>query len=196
MLPSTFLAWFALYRYPAFYVGAILEGPILMTLSGVFLRLGYVQFWPVYIALILGDLTGDLAWYGIGHWYARPFLARFGKFFSITEAALQSTERFYRRHHSNILFFSKLTMGFGFALPILMTAGMIRVPLRKFIALNVLGQMVFTGLLLSLGYYFGNAIVAINEGFRVFSIIAFIAFIYLLFHGIGLFLRRRFFPHS
>ena len=106
MTAQTFISWFLTYKYLAVYVGAILEGPVLMTACGLLVKLGIVKFWYVYLALIFGDLTGDLAWYWIGHSYAHGFVKRFGRFVSIDEAMLERVKGVFHRHHEKILFLS------------------------------------------------------------------------------------------
>ncbi len=186
-----FLAWFSAYKYAAFYVGAILEGPILMTMAGFMVRMGYVEFWPVFLALIVGDLTADLGWYALGRWTQRKFVKRFGKFFSVDEQMLARTEKLFHRHHVNILFFSKITMGFGFAIPILMTAGMARIPLKKFILLNSFGQAVWTGFLMAVGYFFGNVYHLLDAGLRAMSVVAFVLVVAALLFGFHRYIRQK-----
>ena len=164
-----------------------------MTFCGFLLKLGYLNFWPLYGVLMAGDLTGDIFWYGVGYFYARPFTRRFGRFFGLTEALLVKAESAFEKHDQNILFFSKITMGFGFALVTLMAAGMARVPLKKFMIVNALGQCVWTGLLLSIGYFFGDLYLTFNEGIRDVSLAAFAVIVIVAVFGLGRYLRGRHF---
>ena len=179
------------YKYLLIFLAAIAEGPVLMTFSGFLLKVGYASFWPLYVVLMAGDLTADILWYGVGYYYAHPFVKRFGHFFGVNEALLAKTQAAFARHQKTILFLSKITMGFGFALVVLITAGMVRVPLRKYILFNALGQFVWTGLLLSVGYFFGNLYLRIDEGLRVMSVFAFVLIVFALLSGINRYLRTR-----
>ena len=136
------LAAVASLKYPLFFVGAIIEGPILFMIGGFLLRLGLVSLAPLFIAFMLGDLVGDVIWYGLGHWVAGPMMRRHGHFLSLTPERLERVKALFSKHHEKILFISKATLGFGTSvgtLVILLTAGVSRVSLRKFILLNAAG---------------------------------------------------------
>ena len=58
---------------------------------------------------------------------------------------------------------------------------MLRVPFDEYLALNFVGQLVWTTVMLSVGYVFGNLYVVVNDVFsRTFIIGASILFIYLM----------------
>lgn len=178
-------------RYPLIFFVAIFEGPILMTFCGFLIRIGAVSFLPVYIVLILGDLAGDLLWYGIGLRFAHPFIKRFGRYFSMSEDLVKKVETIFRRRHNVILFLSKITMGFGFAVVILMVAGKIRVPLRQFLLMNILGQFIWTAVLLSVGYFFGTFYMSVNQELQTVSLVAFLICMSALLYGLGRFIREQ-----
>lgn len=135
---------------------ACAEGPMLSVLCGILIRAGLFDFWPVYLALMFGDLIGDVIWYQIGKHLGHRFIARFGKYFNITEEKVVKATEIFHKHKNRILLISKITNGFGLALVTLVTAGMVRIPFRRYIALNAMGQLVWTGILLTAGYFFGN----------------------------------------
>ncbi len=154
-------------------VVAILEGPFLSIFFGILLHLGYFSFIPVYCALMLGDLIGDVVWYYIGYHYGRRAISRFGKRFKITESDVEKTEALFHKHKHKILFISKITNGFGFALVVLMTAGIARIPFKRYITINVVGQMIWSGILLGIGYFFSESYTRIESvAGKVFFIIA------------------------
>ncbi len=162
-----------------------------MTMSGFLLRLGTVDFLPVYIVLMAADLTGDCIWYAIGYYYARPFARKYGHFIGLTENALAKTEHVFQKYHNRILFLSKITMGFGFALVVLVTAGMTRVPFKKYFAFNALGEIIWTGFLLAIGYFYGNVYLTINKDLRWLSLGVFIVILLGIFYGLNRFLKMR-----
>lgn len=105
---------------------------------------------------MLGDLIGDVIWYQIGRHFGKPFIARFGKFFNITEEKVTKATEIFHKHKSKILIISKITNGFGLALVTLISAGIARIPFKHYLALNITGQLVWTGMLLFVGYFFGG----------------------------------------
>lgn len=126
MSPATLIVLIATYRYIILVPAALLAGFPVGMVTGVVIRLGYLDFPLAYLCLMLGELIGDAWWYWVGYFRGESFAKRFGKCVGITEADLATTKRFFRKYDRRILFSSKLTTGFGFAIPILFTAGMSR----------------------------------------------------------------------
>ena len=189
--PDFLTSWLSTYKYVVIFLVALVEGPIIMTISGFFFKLGYFTFWPLYLTLMAGDLAADILWYGVGRYAAHPFIKKYGYFFSVSDELLHKTEALVKRHSNKILFLSKITMGLGFALVILIAAGMARVPFRKYLAFNIAGQFIWTGFLLAIGYFFGNLYLVINEGLRTAALIAFLVILIGAVHGISRYLRKR-----
>ena len=188
---QAFLSWIGTYKYLIVFILAIAEGPVIMTISGFFLRIGEFSFWPLYLTLMAGDLAADTLWYAVGYHWGRPFIEKYGKFVSISQELVQKTENAFHRHQNKILFLSKITMGLGFALVILITAGIAKIPFRKYIIFNLVGQFVWTGALILVGYSFGNLYLTINEGLRDASLIAFILLAIAAVYGVSRYLRER-----
>lgn len=178
---SAIIAFFLQYKYSSLAVIAFLEGPNIMMVSGLLVKIGTLSLIPTYIALFIGDFLSDTMFYYIGYFFGNRFVRTFGSYFDITEGNIESMKRLFYTHKKKILMGSKLTAGFGFALATLMTAGMIRIPFGEYLLLNFLGQFVWTALLLSIGYFFGNLYVVIdNDAGRIFVVaLAFIT-LYLL----------------
>lgn len=150
------LGFLSFSRYAVVFVLCIVEGPVVMMTSGFLLRLGQFQIVPLYFSLMAGDFTADLVWYAIGRFGAWPLINRFGKFFNITPEIIVKIEKRFKTYQNKILFISKITMGFGFALATLIVAGLLRVDFKKYAILNLLGGFIWTAFLLVVGYFFGN----------------------------------------
>jgi membrane protein DedA with SNARE-associated domain len=134
----------------------IIEGPILSITLGILLRIGYFSFLPIYIVLVISDLIGDVILYTIGYFYGFKSVLKLGKWFGLTEKHIEKVQIMFKRHHEKILFTSKLTGGFGFSVATILTAGISKIPFFRFISINGLGQLIWTGLLLIIGYFFGS----------------------------------------
>lgn len=177
------------YKYALMIPLAIIEGPILSIVCGFFVHTGALALFPTFLALAIGDLIGDALWYVLGRRYGHRFIARYGKFFSITEESVATVQRIFDTYHSSILLFSKLTMGLGFPGATLFTAGMTRIPFLKFMALNTLGQVLWTAALLSIGYYLGDVYVSLEGTFAIISTGGLMAVALLALFGFGRFVR-------
>jgi membrane protein DedA with SNARE-associated domain len=166
--------------YLAIVVIACLEGPWISLILGVLLRLGFFYFWPIYLSLMIGDLIGDVIWYYIGRRYGHSFIGKHGHRFSITQEGVERMTRLFHKHKHMVLFLSKISNGLGFAIVTLMTAGMIRIPFRRYIIINILGQLIWTGFLLGVGYFFSNLYITVDNVLGKMSITAAIIILALL----------------
>jgi len=183
---------FAVYKYPLVFLGTIVEGPIMMVASGLLFRLGNFNFIYLYITLLAGDLFADILWYGIGRKAAEPFLRRFGHIFGVTQGVFERMEGIFRRNDTKILFVSKITMGFGFAIATVMAAGAMRVPFKKFITFNILGGFIWTAMLISVGYFLGGFYGYIADGFQWAFIVAVSVVAIAALYGFISFVRRKY----
>lgn len=170
------------FKYIIVFVATMIEGPILMVAAGFLIHLGVFEPWPLYATIIAGDLAGDLVWYYVGYRFAEPFLRKHGHFFSLTPESFERIKKLFIKYHEKILFLSKVTVGFGFALGTLIVAGATRMPLRKYIVLNLAGEIVLVAVLLSIGYFFAELYKYVDKslqvGFLVVSGVILVGIIY------------------
>ena len=147
-------------------------GPIVAIASGILFRWDYLSFTPLYFSLMTGELIGDVVWYMIGAKLGRKSISKFGKYFGITEENIIRFEAIFHKHQYLILIISKLTTGFGFATAVLFTAGLVKIPFKRYISINLLGQFVWTGFLLAVGYWFAHLYTTFNNIFARSTLIA------------------------
>lgn len=178
-------------KYLILFLGVVVEGPILMVVSGFLLRLDVLAFWPTYLAILLGDLTGDVIWYYVGHFVAEPFLRKFGKYFGVNAENLQSAKDLFQKHHLRILFISKITLGLGVSLATLISAGASHVPFGRYMKINLLGEIFLAFGLLAIGYFFGHIYSSLSDDFKTIFLIALVIVV-----PVGLFLLRRHFKQN
>jgi membrane-associated protein len=171
------------YKYALVFPICAAEGPIITIICGFILRQGYFHFWPLYLTVIIADLVGDAFWYGLGYYGASWALRRYGKFVSLRPEVVAKIQAKFKEHQNKTLLISKMTTGFGFAIFTLMTAGTIKVPLKNFFAMNALGGLWWSGLLLAIGYFYGNLYNQFDSGLRVASIVVFAVVIIGLLYG-------------
>lgn len=170
---------------------SFIEGPILAVFCGLLIKLGDAPFWPAYIALMAGDLLGDTVWYWVGRTFGHRFVVRFGHYVSITEDALKTVERLFHKYHDRILIVSKLTMGLGFAVATLVTAGITKVPFKRYFTINFCCQFLWTAFLLFIGYMFGNLYVSVDNIFGKISVAALFVFAFLVLVGYGKYVKKK-----
>ncbi len=161
------------YKYLILFPIVIVEGPIITVIVGFAVSMGYMNFYITYAAVVLGDLTGDAAYYAIGRFGREKFLSRWGKYIGLNPARVIHVEKHFAKHGSRTLFIGKMAHGIGAIF--LVAAGMVRMPFIKFISANMTATLLKSLALLLIGFYFGQAITKINsilQFISVFSIIA------------------------
>jgi membrane protein DedA with SNARE-associated domain len=169
-LVPNFLLFLISYKYLLLFIAIVIEGPILMIASGFLILTGFFNLVPAFLVILAGDLVGDIIWYYIGYFFAEPFLIKFGKFFKITPEIFEKAKELFHKYHVKILLISKITIGFGMALATLMAAGAVHVPLKKYISLNFLGEIVLVSVLLAIGYFFGQIYSTISGIMKIYFI--------------------------
>ena len=149
------------YKYWILLPIAILEGPIITIIAGAAISFGYLGWWPSIVIISAGDIIGDVGHYYIGDWGGEPFIRRWGKYLGIKEKHVVSLENILNGHPGKSLLLGKLAHGVGGAL--LIAAGLVKMPMGKFLYWNTVGTIPKTIGLLVVGFYFVNAITNINS---------------------------------
>ncbi|MDP2643267.1 MAG: DedA family protein [Candidatus Peregrinibacteria bacterium] len=178
-------------KYFLLFLGIIIEGPVLMVVCGFLLRLEVFAFWPMYVVIMLGDLTGDVIWYYVGHFFAEPFLRKFGKYFGVNKENLELAKDLFQKHHFRILFISKITLGLGAPLATLISAGASHVPFRKYMKINLFGEMFLVLGLVGIGYFFGHIYSSISGDLKTIFLIALAILV-----PVGVFFLRKHFKQN
>ncbi len=153
------------YKYAFIFISAPFVGPIVTLLSGALVRLGTLELIPVLLVLMLSELAADILWYALGARYGERFGLRYGKHFGITHDRILRVQRAYHRYHDSIILVSKLTAGFGIAPAIFFTAGVSRVPFGRYMLMNGIGQVIWTPVMLAIGYYLGEGYLRVDDAF-------------------------------
>jgi membrane protein DedA with SNARE-associated domain len=172
---QSILGFLSFSRYAIVFVLCIVEGPVVMMTSGFLYRLGQFDLVPLYFSLMGGDFVADLGWYAVGRYGGRPLVEKYGNYFDITPSVIDKVEERFKKYQNKILFISKITMGFGFALATLIAAGMMKVDIKKYAILNFLGGFIWTAFLLLVGYFFGNVYDAVPKSLKIIFIVVVIA---------------------
>lgn len=193
----TFSSNFAMtYKYLLVFAGAFIEGPILMIACGFLYRLGVFNLIYLYFALMAGDLLADVFWYYVGYFFAKPFLKKFGRFFGLNEERLEKAHTLFHTYKNGILLISKVTIGFGMALAIVVFAGVVKIPMRIYIALNTLGEIFMVAGLLAIGYFAGHFYVNISDSYKTFTLVVTAVVILALLYGFSGFVREMIFKKT
>lgn len=152
----TLLALLYVYRYWLLFPLALAEGPIVAVFSGWLIAENAFELIPVYCILVCGDLIPDAVYYYIGQrMTSMYFIERYGKRVGITHERFAVIEDFWKQHPYTSALLSK--WAYGLSAILLMSAGLVHFPLKKFLTATVSVSIVQYGLLLLIGYYFGSS---------------------------------------
>jgi membrane-associated protein len=132
---------------------AVIEGPVVSIVTGLLAAQGCFAWYCALILLVCGDLIGDIIYYAVGRTGIRPlgFVCRRVGVYRTPTRALQ---RELRRNAGRMLVIGKWTHSFG-AL-VLIGGGMLRLPLPRFILINLLATIPKSTVLFGVGYFMGD----------------------------------------
>jgi len=142
------------YGYIIVFPISVAEGPIVAVVSGFLISAGYFSAPIVFFILLAGDIVGDAIYYSLGRFSRHTFINKWGKYIGINETRIKKLDYHFERHDWKILLIGK-TQPIGAA--ILFSAGMTKMPLKKFVWYNLLASAPKVIIFLLIGYYTGEA---------------------------------------
>ncbi len=155
-----------------------LEGPIATLLGAAAASAGLMRIWAVFVAAAAGNLTADTLWYLLGYYGKVDTALRLGRWAGLKRKHLDRLTVAMQKHALRILFFAKLTA--GFMIPSLIATGLARIPWKRWFPVVFLGEMIWTGSLLLIGFYTTEAIKAVAQGIALIVVGASILFLFVI----------------
>ncbi len=145
-------AFIANYGLLAVFAGGLLEGETVLILAAVAVHHGILSLPSVFLVAALAAAIGDQIWFLLGRFGSdREFVKRF----VAKPAAQRALARIDR--HPNIFILS-FRFIYGLRIAGAVACGVSKIPVPAFMALNFLASMLWTAVILALGYTFGTAI--------------------------------------
>jgi len=141
------------YGYAIMLPLMIIEGPVVTIIAAMLASLGAFNVFVVLILSIIGDMGGDIIFYGLGYKYGMGFVRHVGKYIGITENLVLKMEKYFERHGGKTIFAVKSTTGLCWAT--FTTAGIVKMDFKKFVKYSFLGGIVWSGFLVAMGYFYG-----------------------------------------
>ncbi len=149
-----------IWGYPAVFIGMALESAnvpipseLIFGFAGYLVFLGRMDFNTAVIAGVAGGLAGSIVSYLIGYYGGPPFIARYGKYFFVSESKVTMAQKWFDRYGLLAVLLARL-------LPVIRTfislpAGFARVHFIKFIVYTILGSVPWTIALIYAGMMLG-----------------------------------------
>lgn len=151
------------YGYWAVFFGVMLEnaglpvpGETILLVAGYFAASGHFTVALVMLVACTGAVVGDNIGFGIGHYYGRGFLLRFGRFFFLTPKRLEHIENYFSRYGNKTILVARFITGLRVFAALL--AGASNMRWRVFLAYNVAGAILWSVVITLLGYLFGQSL--------------------------------------
>jgi hypothetical protein len=152
----------------AAFVGFILPGETSLLIGGV---LAHAHVWPYWLFLlfaIIGAISGDSVGYEVGkHFGERIKLNRLGRL--VGEKRWLVAEHIFTKYSGGAIFFGRAQALLRALIPAL--AGMHRVPYLTFLRWNALGGIVFSTIVVTLGYEFANSLATLEKYLKYWAIV-------------------------
>lgn len=155
--------YMAAYGYWVVFFGVMLEnaglpipGETILLVAGYFASADHFNIFLVMLIACFGAVLGDNAGFAIGHHYGRGILLRFGRFVFLTPQRLEHLENYFRSHGNKTVFVARFITGLRVFAAVLAGASGMR--WRIFLAYNVAGAIVWSVVITTLGYLFGESL--------------------------------------
>jgi len=105
---------------------------------------------------VVASLIADLAWYSTGRRFGGPVLRTLCRISLSPDSCVRQTESIFTRWGARSLMVAKFIPGFASVATAM--AGVLRVPLWRFIPADAIGAALWSSVAIALGYIFRNAI--------------------------------------
>jgi len=151
------------YGYWAVFFGVMLEnagvpvpGETILLIAGYFASTGKFHLGLVMLIAATGAVLGDNIGFAIGHHFGRNVLLRIGRFFFLTPKRLAHMENYFERHGNKTILVARFITGLRVFAALL--AGASKMPWRVFIVFNMAGAVLWSVVISTLGYLFGQSL--------------------------------------
>lgn len=160
--PAEILSILEHYKYLVIFPIAVIEGPIIIIISGFLVSLGFLNGLVAYSVLVVADVIGDTLYYLIGkYWRSSTRIKKYAKFIGFDERSEVFLEEHFRKHKIKTFLIAKISHGMGWSVWI--SAGIARIKYLELVFYSLMGTLIKTSVLLLLGYYIGKSYVEINS---------------------------------
>ena len=165
--PLFILLIFLAFAEAAVFVGFVLPGETSLLIGGVLAHSKVWSFWLFLICAIVGAIAGDSVGYEVGkHFGPRIKTTQFGKFVGAKRWRL--AEHIFEKYHGGAIFFGRAQALLRALVPAL--AGMHQVPYRTFLKWNAAGGIVFSTVVVTLGFQFASSLSTLEKYLKYWAI--------------------------
>jgi len=154
------------YGYVAVLIGTLLEGETVLLIAGFAAHRGYLDPGVVIAVAAAGGFLGDQGFFWLGRLRGQRVIARWPRL----QAHAQQVTALLERHHTWVIIGIRFMYGLRVAGPVLI--GMSEVSALRFAALNLVGAVLWAGLIGGAGYLFGQALELVLGDIKRYELLA------------------------
>jgi membrane protein DedA with SNARE-associated domain len=138
---------------------------VIMPIAGLQAARGTMTVEGVVIAGTMGAMLGNFVWYLVARSFGlnrmKPLIDRFGRFLTMDWAEVERTKSWFERYGAAFVFFARMlpTVRSVASIP----AGLVAMPIWKFLLWSTIGTAIWTAGLAIAGYLLGNATDAVDK---------------------------------
>ncbi len=164
--------------YLIIFIAMVIEGPIITTAAAFASSIGYLNIYIIIILSLLGDITGDIIYYYLGHSLRGTFVENYIRKHNIKKTTIKKLEG---KIHNNLW----KSMVLIKATPPLSTIGLLligasRIRFSRYILASIITTLPLTIFYITIGYYFGFAVKQILDYLEMGEYAIFFAIITLI----------------
>lgn len=158
------------WHYLLIFLGVALEGPGVTLAAAALAGSGILDPYLVFLAASGGNLTSDLGWYMLGFFgHFESSLNRFSTLKRL-EPQIARLKTRMNQHAAQMLLIPKLSLGIG-SIPSLIAAGIARVTWWRVVAIQLVGEIIWTGSLVLIGLFLGQYVARLERTLQIAGIV-------------------------
>lgn len=170
---------FGIWNYLLLAILVALEGPGTTLVGGLVAAGGGLNPFGVFVAAFIGNTAADSGWYFLGRVGSKNNLIERFAWLRRHKKNIEALSEQLQDHATQLILVSKLSFGITM-IPTLIAAGMTKVPLSQFLTANLLGELIWTGSLVLVGYYLGAYVSQLQEWLQLLAALG--GFVVLAFY--------------
>jgi membrane protein DedA with SNARE-associated domain len=180
--------------YVGIFVGMFLESTfvpipseLIMIPAGFAISYGKMNLYLAILVGVFGNLMGAIFNYFLAIYFGRSMLLKIGKYFFVGEKTIIKIEKFFNSHGAISTFIGRLIPGVRHFISL--PAGLAKMNFKLFCFYTTAGSLIWTTILVLLGYFIGENKNLIKEYLHIAVIICIIFCVIIT--AIYIFINRR-----
>jgi membrane protein DedA with SNARE-associated domain len=137
-------------------IGAPIPAVPTLIVAGALAARGQLGAASLLAVAVLGAVLADMVWFFVGRWQGHRILKTVCRLSLSPDSCVRGTEELFERAGMPSLLYAKFIPGYNTVAPPL--AGAMGTPLPRFLAWDVLGSLLWSGLAVGIGFLFHRAV--------------------------------------